>query len=282
MPELDMANFNFDGVTEEVIDGVHWKYDMLREIVTGVAKNKMRGAIIAGAPGIGKTWTVEETLEEFTVLPDDSPEQKVVTRLKGHITPLEMYHIMGDHKGPENVILLDDADAAFTNNQSLNVLKAALDTLPRRRVTWGSSSPQVRFDEFVFEGGLIVITNSSLKSNPHYRAFTDRVHCVNFQLSNQERLVRIAEIAQIKGEVEPETAQKVVTWMTDYMDRIQDTLTLRSFTNIAELTWSPRWKELAEFTILSNLDVLDNQDEGKKEKKRRRRRKSTKRPEQFA
>ncbi len=82
-------------------------------------KNKTnRALLILGDPGIGKSYTVTKELvgENAQVF-------------KGSITgPAALYKTLFIHNDPDKILIFDDLDALFDNDQSANILKGALDS----------------------------------------------------------------------------------------------------------------------------------------------------------
>lgn len=216
------------------------KYKILQLLTRGVCDRNLKGMVIHGDPGIGKTYTIEQVLLEYPKL--------TVIRRTGAVTPLEIYNQLGDYPTNNHLHLFDDCDDAFKQEKALNLMKGALDTKEPRVISWGSSSSKVRHEEVIFNGVVLIITNTDMSDSPHYRAILDRVHNFNFTLTMPERIVKIQEVAEKSSHP---SAQDVAGWMFDNATTLgHNKVSLRTFSKLIDLsTISPQnWKELAHAT----------------------------------
>lgn len=232
---------------ETLLSNIERKFSMLRTMTLGVANHKINGMVVSGDGGVGKTYTVEETLHDFH-------GTRKIKSISGKISPVEMFNNLYNFSGEDDILIFDDADAAFKNDECLNILKAALDTKPRRMVSWLTSSKLVETDTFEMKGRVIVLTNQSL-GNDHYKAFLTRVHTFPMNLTPREKVLRIKQIASANHELPQETANEVVSFLLENYDHLGPNLSLRTFVKTSQLVnLTPDWKELAEHTIFSQKD----------------------------
>ena len=104
----------------------------LTKLIELIAHSKIKSLMIFGPPGTGKTHVTFETLTNAKLVKN---EDYVV--IKGRITPISLYmnlFLLRDDK----LIVFDDCDAVFESQQSVNYLKAALDSYEERRISWFS------------------------------------------------------------------------------------------------------------------------------------------------
>lgn len=133
-------------------------------------------ALICGAPGVGKTYRILQAVKKSGL--EQNEDWKL---LKGRSTAAALYTTLHDFKAKGQLVVMDDCDSVFKNEDAINILKAAFDSSDERWVSWNTSSkipmPQeiaemcddAYFDaasgkwyypkEFLFEGGGIIITN---------------------------------------------------------------------------------------------------------------------------
>ena len=101
--------------------------------------------------GIGKTFIVRERLAQHGLEEGDG-----YILITTHITPGGLYCLLHDHQ--RQTIVFDDCDSVFANEQSVNLLKAALDSYETRKICWPSmgnkSLPEGYEDSFEFEGNI--------------------------------------------------------------------------------------------------------------------------------
>lgn len=232
----------------EIARLVDLRFEQLRQLTRKVAAGKLNGLVAHGRGGIGKTWNVEEALESIE-------EEISLTKITGHISPLQLYNTLMENSSSKSVVLLDDADNALTEIKALNLLKAATDTKPERWVHWASTSAKVPTTEFQFKGRVIVITNHDLTATNHFKAFLDRVASVNMTLNPVETLVRISQVASLVPKKRKKEAESVVQWIEKHFGRFDNNLSIRVFEKAMGLVDSedPEWETLAEVAILKEL-----------------------------
>ena len=243
---IALATINADE-SREIAAALDKKFHQLKKLTQAVAGGFINAAVIHGRGGIGKTWTVEETLE---ALKEDSKIQ--VHTLTGHVSPLQLYTNLLEHSSANSIHLLDDVDSAITEIASLNILKAATDTKKERWIHWASTSSKVKETEFLFHGKLILITNHDLTATAHYRAFMDRVASMNMTLSQKETMVRIAQLASKSPKKELKMATAVVGWIEKNLSQFHgNNLSMRVFEKAMGFArFDDEWPSLAEAAIL--------------------------------
>jgi hypothetical protein len=125
--------------------------------------------------------------------------------VKGAMTAVGLYATLYKYSDPQNVLVFDDCDSAFSDELSLNLLKAALDSGKRRRIFWNSDSSMLRRegipDSFEFRGSVIFITNLSFdnvrskKIADHLEALQSRCHYLDLTIhSERDKMLRIRQV----------------------------------------------------------------------------------------
>ena len=102
-------------------------------------KSSKKLLMIAGDPGLGKTYEVEDLLKRD--VGDGNYEA-----IGGKITPLELYKNLWKHNG--KILLLDDIDVIFDNNVIVNLLKKATDSKEERWMDYASGVLSGEEDEY--------------------------------------------------------------------------------------------------------------------------------------
>jgi len=166
---------------------------VVKSSVSNIGNLYSNGMILSGAPGTGKTYNTTKWLDELI----DNNLIDNYSVVSGKITPVTLFQFLRENNGPNNVIVLDDCDV-FWNLESLNILKAAMQTKSEygeRKVTYGSRG---QIQSFIFEGYVIMITNHEFKTipNDHIRAVLDRVHLMNLNLTTQDLALKNTEIVE--------------------------------------------------------------------------------------
>ena len=151
----------------------------VRRLTRDVAEGVIRGAMLVGPPGLGKTEVPTTTLAAM-------PRIKC-TRLVGHATPLKLYLKLYNHCTKDDVVVVEDM--RWDDPDAVNILLAALSGPkdPRthhmtREVIWETSFklPEGTKDRFVFEGGIIFASNR-FPSSDTWGALRDRCMKVDFR-----------------------------------------------------------------------------------------------------
>lgn len=101
----------------------------LTKLVKAVARGASNALFVGGAGGTGKTYKVEEALGELG-LSDGAGYFKNTTSASAS----GMYKTLYDYR--DSIILFDDCDAVFKDQESRNLLKAATDTKHNRKIAW--------------------------------------------------------------------------------------------------------------------------------------------------
>ena len=208
------------------------------EFVSDVVKGIHRNAIVYGPPGLGKTHIVEAALKKSG---RKIGEDYLIAR--SHITPRQLYAMLWCMRDKGQFVIIDDCDAVLTNEDGLNVLKAATDPT-FRTVGWSSSKSGVKLpdgqdvpDEFEFNGSVIIATNvrQSVKGKTaqHFAALRSR--CPGWALNFDNILDQFAYIVHLIVD-------------KNYLDQDPETT----------LSWAQKI-DLIKF-IMSNLSQIDRLD----------------------
>lgn len=173
------------------------RFTVMTRLVTGVIQGAIRSLIISGAPGTGKSHLTRQLL--------DGAEQEGHVKVKvisGKISAIDLFKWMQRFADKNSVILLDDADSVYDDEDAMNVLKAGLDTTHTRKISWLAESNALKGEglsqEFIYEGSMIFITNKDFQSIvdyerhkmvPHFQALMSRAIYLDTKLHDLEDLV---------------------------------------------------------------------------------------------
>lgn len=259
----------------EVIVEVLERFNVLRKLAKGIGEHKVRSLILSGAAGIGKTFTLQAILEMM--------EKKGTTKFhkhSGYITTPELYRMLYEHRHEDSVIMLDDTDNLFYDDDSLNILKAALDTIEHRMISYRVRNMTVDAselseddetdevpNEFEFKGCIVFVTNIDFHAfleagknrvTPHIQALLNRslyldmaLHgqravtlWIRYMMTNQKML-----LAPMYGMTEQQS-NEILDWIVSNTDRIYKP-SLRTAVKLAELVkMDPDdWKTMANVVM---------------------------------
>ena len=250
---------------EETIERLRERFDMLEDMTKATKKGDVRAMIVSGPPGVGKSHGVEKVLGKHDMiaqLGDRPPKYEVV---KGAMSAIGLYVKLYKYADKDNVIVFDDCDSIFSDELSLNILKAALDSKKTRKIHWNTDSFKLRNegvpDSFEFKGSAIFITNLKFdrakgKIREHLMALESRCHYVDLTIDTErEKMLRIKQIVRDGMLAEYKFADDVVQEIIDFVDinksRLRE-LSLRTVLKVADLAkaFPQRWEAMAENTVM--------------------------------
>jgi len=223
-------------------------FDDLDDLVRMVASNIQPSLLITGMAGIGKTYEVTNVLSSVL-----GPEGNKWVHIKGKLSPVGMYRtfFLNRHK----LIVFDDADSVFGNQDTNNMLKAALDSYDKRTLSWISpltvdvsrldneqiqqmyddiedalstdpGSAKIKFpNKFDFEGQVIFISN--LPASKIDSAVKSRSLTIDVTLSRESVIKRIQSIIDhVGGDLVLNEKQEVLDYLAEHY---KNELNIRSF-----------------------------------------------------
>ena len=254
----------------EVMSRIAERFDILKSMTEATINGDVRGLIVTGPPGVGKSYIVETTLEKASLFDKIKGTKLRYDVVKGAMTALGLYAKLYEYSDPSNVLVFDDCDTVLFDDLSLNILKAALDTGKRRRIHWNADSHKLRGEGipncFDFKGSAIFITNvnfehvRSKKIKDHLEALQSRCHYLDLTLDTmRDKILRIKDIAGsgelFAGYALNDAAQKeILDFMEENKDRLRE-MSLRMALKIGDLRKMSKdnWKRLAETTVMTRL-----------------------------
>lgn len=167
------------------------RYASAESYIEKLSKGSIRSLIINGPPGVGKTYSVESYLKKYA-----HGKYKLVA---GHMTALSLYGNLYHYREAGNVLVLDDIDSVLGKIEGVNILKAAMDTKPSRRINWESPSAMLNRlnlpTGFDFKGSVILISNIGFgsaagKIGAHLDALKDRSFSLSIANGSRESLFK--------------------------------------------------------------------------------------------
>ena len=115
-------------------------FDDLERLAGVVASGLSNSLLVVGMGGLGKTYHIEKTLKEMLGSPD-GPMAKWRHFKGAKLSPLGLYTTLFVNRD-DMTIVFDDSDSVFANDDTINMLKSALDTYKVRKVSWTSGVTQ--------------------------------------------------------------------------------------------------------------------------------------------
>lgn len=245
----------------EVLTDLKDRFDMLGKLTKGSLKANIRSMVVTGAPGVGKTYTVTNILE-------NTPNATYET-VSGAISAVELYKLGYRLSKPGNVIVLDDADSIFTDEDALNILKALCDSSPVRKVSWLKDSHTLRQDDvpqsYDFHGSFIFISNldfqkyvdmGSNKYVTHFEALMSRSLYLDLRLHDRQAISLWIEHIATSGKlfvregVKEEVGKKILGFIKAHRDDLRE-LSLRTAMKLCALakTHPTEWERMGRVLL---------------------------------
>ena len=252
---------------EQGMDRIAERFEILEEMTNATLDGIVRGMVVTGPPGVGKTYGVEQVLEKDSLFDMMADKPLRHTFVKGAMSAIGLYSKLYEYKDSKNILVLDDCDTILFNEDALNILKAALDSCKKRKISWNTDSHLLRREgvpsSFEFNGSVIFITNikfdnmRSTKIRDHLEAILSRCHYLDLTLdTTRDKLLRIKQIAREGGLFDTKgltkiQEQEIIEFMYENKNKLRE-ISLRMAQKIADLRNmdSNRWKVLTESTCM--------------------------------
>ena len=212
---------------EQCLKEVEAQFGIIRDRLRGVCNGFSKGFYLCGPPGVSKTHTVVNFLNDNSI-----PFEHV----QGHLTGSALFDVIEEN--PAGVIVLDDVSNIFRNDdKGVQLLLAALGSSPDgsrvRKVPYRTA----RGKRVVgFAGGVVAISNLGIDEhrNDVIAALADRVHVQKFDPTPEQVEALIFKIA-MKGVagVAAEDAVMIARFLAEECRKRGTRLTIRLFIDSA-------------------------------------------------
>lgn len=250
---------------EQAIERIRERFQILEEMTEAATSGEIRAMIVSGPPGVGKSFGVERTIEKATLFDTLAGNRVRSEVVKGSASAIGLYCKLYQFSDANSVLVLDDCDSVLLDDVCLNLLKGALDTGKKRKISWMSDSNVLRRegvpDSFDFKGSVIFITNLKFdkvkgsKLKEHLAALESRCHYVDLTIdSARDKILRIKQIITDgmldEYEFSKEAEKEIIDFVTDNKDKLRE-LSLRTVIKVAQLykAFPSKWKAFASTSI---------------------------------
>lgn len=246
----------------EVLQDLKDRFDMLGKLTHGTIQTAIRSMVVTGAPGVGKTYTVENILSATPNVQYDI--------VRGSLSAVNLYKLGYQYRKPGNVVVLDDADSIFTDEDALNILKALCDSSPVRRVHWLKESQALKEDDipqsYDFHGSFIFISNLDFqryvdlggnKYVPHFQALMSRSLYLDLQLHDRQAISLWVNHIATEGKlfarenIPAPVGEKILAFIKEHRDELRE-LSLRTLMKACALAKShpKEWERMAKVLLV--------------------------------
>jgi hypothetical protein len=263
-PAISLAN-TVEAIPEtvdEIKTRIRETFEALQDLTQAVAANTVNALIVTGAPGLGKSFTVNKVLHDI-----NDGEYGYVFH-SGYLRASHLFRLLWENRQKGQVVVIDDCDGILSDEIALNILKSALELKPVRRVGWGSEKEFEDQDGeqipryFNYEGSVIFLTNKPIrqmiaandKASPHLAALESRGLILDLKIrTRQEYLIKIEQtlaegLLRNQG-ISQHAEKEIMQFINDHLDNFTE-LSLRMVEKIARLfVASPKsWQKIVKAT----------------------------------
>lgn len=246
----------------------------MKALTQVVARGKRNSLVITGGAGIGKSHSVFET-----VAGEGLVKNKDWYLVKGKITTATLYQMLYQHRDG-TLLVFDDADSVWGDQDAANILKAALDSYDERHVSWYSArtvniskmndadkavfyssldlkiaadpgDPKIKYpSEFEYRGRIVFISN--LPVSKMDAAVLNRSTKIDMDLTTDEIFARIESILPHLGkkDVPLEAKREIFDFIKQHTKSGKlESPSIRTYVGAEDLYSSgiENWRELMEY-----------------------------------
>lgn len=244
----------------DILSDLTERFKILSLLTEGTIQKNVRAMVVTGAPGVGKTYTVENILEH------SGTKHEIV---RGTLSAINLYKLAYRNRKAGNVVVLDDADSIFNDEDALNLLKALCDTSSVRRVSWMKESHALLDDDvpqqFEFDGAIIFISNLDFqtfvdegknKYAQHFEALMSRSLYLDLRLHNRnelgvwvEHIAKAGKVFEREG-VTAETGRQILSFIRGNRETLRE-LSIRTLLKTCQLakTHPREWDRMARVLL---------------------------------
>lgn len=243
---------------------INERFEIMQDYVEMVAQRNLASALVTGEGGLGKSYTVMNTLR-YSGLKDitkmdigarfDGARGYVV--VKGYSTAKGLFRTLYENRN--QIIIFDDCDSVLKDPNAVNILKAALDSYDTRIVTWnaeGWGSDEDLPKSFEFTGGVIFISNLPKSKVP--QAIRSRAMCADVSMTRAEVIERMRVIVssdEFMPDFEMEHKLEALEFVAENAyNPLVNELNLRSLVNVikARAAKPESWKRVGLYSMANS------------------------------
>jgi hypothetical protein len=253
---------------EAAMNRIATRFEILDQMAKACIQGDIRAMIVTGPPGVGKSYGVIEQMNKASLFDKISNRKPRFEIVKGAVSGIGLFATLYKYSDAKNVLVFDDCDV-FTDPDALNVLKGALDSGKKRRISWNKDSRLLRDEgvpnSFDFNGSIIFITNlnfedrRSNKIQAHVDALQSRCHFLDLTIETErDKMLRIKQVHRDADgglfadySFSASMADEILEFMEANQNRLRE-ISLRMSLKIADLikVSASNWKLLAESTCM--------------------------------
>ena len=209
-------------------------FDNIERLTKMVGRGIQPSLVITGGAGMGKTHLVKNTLEGMGLR-----ESFDFVHFKGRATAAGLFITL--YENSDKIIVLDDCDSVFRDDDAVNILKGALDSYDTRKISYittkalkdefGAEVPR----HFEFSGRIIFISNISQSKLDE--AIRSRSFVADVDLTTDQMFARMEQlIDKMESRIPTAAKQQALALMKELNEEFDGLeINLRSFIKAARI-----------------------------------------------
>lgn len=209
-------------------------FNNLERLTKMVGRGIQPSLVVTGMAGMGKTHIVKETLTGMGLI-----ESKDFVHFKGRATAAGLFVTL--YENSDKIIILDDCDSVFRDDDAVNILKGALDSYDTRKISYITSKalkdeygdPLPR--HFEFTGRVIFISN--IAQSKLDEAIRSRSFVADISMNTEQMFLRMEQlIGKMENKIPMKAKQQALEIMKDLHSKYEGIdINLRSFIKAARI-----------------------------------------------
>jgi hypothetical protein len=258
-----------DGETdEEALERIKSTFAMLDKITDACSRNLVRGLIVSGPAGCGKSFGVEKQLQAANLLRIVAGKEPLYEFVTGGVSAIGLYQKLYYNRNKENVLVFDDCNKLLFDEESLSLFMGAMNSGDKRRIAWNKESRTLKSgdipDAFDFEGSIVFLTNIDFDGTAQkdtriadqLKAIVSRCHYLDLEIGSLRDQLLLIKLRVDEGMLEDynftdEQKEAILGYMVKNGEYLREA-SLRMCKKIAD--WvkvdPTEWQDLAEATCL--------------------------------
>jgi hypothetical protein len=252
----------------EAMERLNDTFLMLDEIVDSCSKNEIRGLVVSGPPGIGKSFGVEKQLESANMFRTIKGLDPLYEFVSGGVSAIGLYQKLYYNRNKNQVVIFDDSDQILFDEESLSLLKAALNSGDKRRICWNKESRVLAVEDipeaFDFDASIIFLSNIDFdrtiskgsRISDHLSAILSRCHYLDLEIGSLRDRLLVIKLRVNQGMLNPysftvQQEQDILDFVFSNAEYLRE-VSLRMVKKIADFvkTDPVGWARKAEATTL--------------------------------
>lgn len=254
---------------DEAMERIAKTFLMLDKITDAAARGIVRGLVVSGPPGIGKSFGVEKQLAAANMFRTIEGKDPLFEVISGGVSAIGLYQKLYHNRASKQVLVFDDCDGVLEDSEMMNLMKAALNSGDKRRICWNKESRVLLNedipDAFDFEGSVLFLSNKDFDKEiergsriaVHLEAIMSRCHYLDLEIgSTRDKLLRIKQVVRdgmlAQFEFTAQQEADIIAFVFDNANYLRE-ISLRMVKKIADWVRADpeTWYEEAEATCLT-------------------------------